>query len=229
MRNANIQLFVVEADFHYIACDILKCVFVTVTSEFDYNFIDACSRVHLTITQNWQAISWVNADPVFILYMRRLVFICTCIHIVHSISLQTLPRWTWSLPLQFITSVYSQIPFCCQQLVFAHIAVWLLLESLSWSPPILHKSMQLIKDQAGLSLALSKLSNIFSGNLCIAEILLLFIFARACAKRRYSISTTPIVVVQQSMMGYCNGSGHRHNRFGVWNILTCRCVHVNFR
>ena len=174
MRNANIQLFVVEADFHYIACDILKCVFVTVTSEFDYNFIDACSRVHLTITQNWQAISWVNADPVFILYMRRPVFICTCIHIVHSISLQTLPRWTWSLPLQFITRVYSQIPFCCQQLVFAHIAVWLLLESLSWSPPILHKSMQLIKDQAGLSLALSKLSNIFSGNLCIAEILLLF-------------------------------------------------------
>ena len=56
-----------------------------------------------------------------------------------------------------------------------------------------------------------------------------FIFARACAKRRYSISAAPIVVVQQSMMGYCNGSGHRHNKFGVWNILTCRCVHVNFR
>ena len=164
MWNENMKDIVAGTDCHYIASDIFRCVFVIGTLEFDYIFINACSRVHLTITQNWQAISWANADPVFILYMRRPVFICTCIHIIHSISLQTLSRLTWLLLFQLSAIIYSQIPFCCQQLVFAHVALWILLESLSWNPPILHKSMQFTKGQGGVSLTLRKLSKIFYRN-----------------------------------------------------------------
>ena len=97
----------------------------------------------------------------------------------------------------------SFISFLCRIMQWKWYYIWMLWDSLSIYP----------YDNRQIS------ENIFS----------FIIFARACAKRRYSISAAPIVVVQQSMMGYCNGSGHRHNKFGVWNILTCRCVHVNFR